>query len=73
MNFSELGKLVLTVGIFLVFLGGFFLLLDKIPFLSRLPGDIHIQRENFDFHFPLMTCIILSVILTILFNIFFRK
>lgn len=56
-----MGGLLLLVGVLLV-LGG------RIPWLGKLPGDIHIQRDNFSFHFPLVTCLILSVILTVLLN-----
>lgn len=56
-----MGGLLLLVGLLLV-LGG------RIPWLGKLPGDIHIQRDNFSFHFPLVTCLILSVILTVLLN-----
>ena len=39
--------------------------LSKFPF-GKLPGDITVQRENFSFHFPLMTSIILSLILSLI-------
>ena len=47
------------------------------PFLSRLglgrlPGDIVIQRDNFTFYFPLMTCILISVLLSVVFWLFNR-
>lgn len=45
--------------------------LSKIPF-GRLPGDIHIVREGFSFHFPIVTCIVISLVLSILFWIFRR-
>ena len=38
--------------------------------LGRLPGDIHIEREGFSFHFPLMTCLVLSAVLTLLLWLF---
>ena len=38
--------------------------------LGRLPGDIHIEREGFSFHFPLVTCLIISVVLSLLLSIF---
>jgi hypothetical protein len=38
--------------------------------LGRLPGDIHIERENFSFHFPLMTSIVVSLVISLLFWIF---
>ena len=57
----------------LIVLGGIFLALgilwrwlQKLPF-GRLPGDIFIKREGFQFFFPLTTCILISIVLTVLF------
>lgn len=68
-----MGKLLITGGIFLIVIGGIFLLGNKIPFIGRLPGDISIQRENFSFYFPLATSIIISILLTIIVNFFLRR
>jgi hypothetical protein len=38
--------------------------------LGRLPGDIHIEREGFSFYFPLMTCLVVSAVLTLLLWLF---
>ena len=38
--------------------------------LGRLPGDIHIEREGFSFHFPIVTCVILSLVLSLLISLF---
>lgn len=65
--FREIGKLLLIFGGILILLGLFFTFGGKIPFLGKLPGDIIIQRENFHFYFPLTTCILISLILTIIF------
>jgi len=69
---GELGRLLLIVGGLMVLLGLFFVLGGKIPFLGRLPGDIHIQRDNLSCTFPLATSILLSIILTVLLNILLR-
>jgi hypothetical protein len=45
----------------------------KVPWLGRLPGDIHIQRGNWSFYFPLVTCLIVSIVLTLLFSLFGRR
>lgn len=45
--------------------------LSKLPF-GRLPGDIHIVREGFSFHFPIVTCIVISLVVSILIWIFRR-
>jgi hypothetical protein len=44
----------------------------RIPFIGRLPGDIHIQGKHFQFYFPNVTCLILSIILSIIFYLFNR-
>ena len=65
-----LGKMLIVVGIVFIVTGLAFLFGDKIPFLGKLPGDISIQKERFSFYFPITTCIIISIILSILFAIF---
>lgn len=61
------GIFLLTAGIILFFLGKF-----NIP-LFRLPGDVYIKKDNFTFYFPLVSCIILSILISLLFNLFFRR
>jgi heme/copper-type cytochrome/quinol oxidase subunit 2 len=68
-NFSNLGKIILFIGIGIAVLGGIILLLSKIPFAGKLPGDISIKRENFSFYFPISTSIIVGIILTIIINV----
>ncbi len=67
-----LGKLLIGVGLLIVILGIILLVIPKVPFLGRLPGDVVVQRENFTFYFPVVSSILLSVILTIILNLFFR-
>lgn len=67
-----LGKLLILSGLSLVVVGLLLTLSPKIPWLGRLPGDILIQRERFTFAFPIVTCLILSLLLTLLANLFFR-
>ena len=71
-NFAAIGRLLVIAGIFLLVLGALFLLGDRIPGLGRLPGDIVIKREGFTFYFPLATCILVSLILSLLARIFRR-
>jgi hypothetical protein len=72
----ELGKLLLLGGIVLVAIGAFFAFGGRLPFrLGRLPGDIAYQGKNSSFYFPIVTCIVLSVALTLIFwviNLFRR-
>lgn len=72
-NLSGFGKILILIGLILALLGGIIYLFGKIPFLGKLPGDIYIKRDNFTFYFPVVTMIIISLILTIIINIFFRK
>jgi hypothetical protein len=65
------GKLLIIIGIILVIVGGIFLLGQKMG-IGKLPGDIYIQKGNFTFFFPVVTCIIISLILTLIAMIFRR-
>ena len=66
------GKLLIVLGFVLTILGLLLTFSGKIPFLGRLPGDIRIERENFSFYFPLGTCILLSLLLSLLLWLFRR-
>jgi hypothetical protein len=72
-----LGKMLLLFGLLMVLLGLVLLVAGhfsgKVPWLGRLPGDIYIQRGNWTFYFPLATCLIISVVLTLLFALFGRR
>ena len=68
------GRLLILTGLFLVVLGVLITISPKIHFpFGRLPGDILIRKENFTFSFPIVTGLILSLLLTLLLNLFFRK
>ncbi len=58
-------RTLILLGLLLVAVGLLWPWLAKLP-LGRLPGDIHMQREGFSFHFPLMTSIVVSVVLSLL-------
>lgn len=68
--FLMFGALMVLLGLALLAVGQF---ADKVPWLGRLPGDIHIQRGNWSFYFPLVTCLLISVVLTLLFSLFGRR
>jgi hypothetical protein len=69
---SELGRVLVIIGIVLVVVGGLAVLGVRLPF-GRLPGDIAIEGERGGFYFPIVTMIVISVILTILVNLFLRR
>jgi Protein of unknown function (DUF2905) len=72
----EIGKLLLVLGIILVAVGAWFAFGGRLPFrLGRLPGDIYHQGRHGSFYFPMVTCILASIVLTLLFwivNLFRR-
>ena len=68
----ELGRIVLIIGIVLVVVGGLAMLGVRLPF-GRLPGDIAIEGEHGGLYIPIATMIILSIVLTVLANLFFRR
>lgn len=65
-NMTSLGKILIGIGLLFVILGAILLVLKHIPFIGKLPGDIYIQKKNFTFYFPLTTCILLSILLSII-------
>ena len=68
----ELGRVILVIGVVLVVVGGLAMLGVRLPF-GRLPGDIAIEGERGGFYVPIVSMIIVSVILTIVFNLFLRR
>jgi hypothetical protein len=74
--FRELGRTLLVLGALLVFIGALLYFGGKLPFrLGRLPGDIVHRGEHTTFYFPIVTCLLLSAALSLLFWLFgqFRK
>ncbi len=63
---TDLGKILVWTGLVLVALGVVLWLGPRVPWLGRLPGDIRIERENFRFYFPLTTCILVSIVVTLI-------
>ncbi len=72
MGFDAMGKMILTLGLIMVLVGGGLLLIGKLG-LGKLPGDIFFQRGNTTFYFPLATSLIVSLVLTIILNLIFRR
>jgi Protein of unknown function (DUF2905) len=71
----QLGKLFILLGAVFLAVGLWLTFAPQVSLwkLGRLPGDIHIKRDNFTFYFPLTTCILVSLLLTLLFSILSRK
>jgi hypothetical protein len=69
---SQLGKGLIVVGVLIAIVGVVLVVGGKLG-LGRLPGDISIQRKNFSFHFPIVTSIVISLVLTVLANLLLRR
>ena len=67
----HIGKVLIVIGLMIAGLG-FLLVLTggKIPWTGHIPGDISIRGKNFTFYFPAVTCLIFSVILSLIFFLF---
>ncbi len=64
-------RLLILAGLLILAAGLAWPWLKRLPF-GRLPGDIHIVREGFSFHFPIVTCIAVSIVITLILWIFRR-
>ena len=69
----DVGKVFIILGALIVLVGLALTFGPRIPFLGRLPGDIAIDRGNVHIYFPIVTCLLLSVVLTLVLNLFFRR
>ena len=69
---SEFAKTLIFFGLLLVVIGVILSLFGRLPWLGNLPGDITIQRGRFTFYFPITTCILISVIISLVLY-FFRR
>ncbi|MDD3732378.1 MAG: DUF2905 domain-containing protein [candidate division Zixibacteria bacterium] len=69
---AQLGKMLIITGALIFILGVIMLFFDRLPFLGKLPGDISFKSGSMKIYIPLATSIIISIILTILLNLFGR-
>jgi hypothetical protein len=69
---NELGKALVILGLVLAAAGAFLWLGFGRNWLGRLPGDVHFSRGNFSFYFPIATCVLASLLLTLLLWLFRR-
>jgi hypothetical protein len=67
---AALGKTLILLGIIIILIGLGLLFAHKIPYMGRLPGDIYVKKDSFTFYFPLGTCIVISVVLSLIFWLF---
>ena len=70
---SDMGKMFIIAGLLFIILGLIMVLAPHVPLVGRLPGDFHVKGKNYNVYFPLASSIILSILLTLLLNLFLRK
>ena len=72
-GFGSVGKTLMIFGVLLFIAGVVVYFGAKFTALGRLPGDIHIERENFSFRFPIVSSFVISLVLTLIINLFFSR
>ena len=72
MDIHGFGRLLIILGVLLVLLGVALVVVGRVPFLPRLPGDLVFRRNGITLFVPVVTMIVVSLILTVLLNLFFR-
>lgn len=72
MDVATIGRLLITFGIVVLAVGILLVVVGKVPFLGRLPGDLVFHRNGFTLFLPIATMIVVSLVLTVLINLFFR-
>jgi len=70
---TDVGKALIVLGLAIALVGVGLTLFGRVPWLGRLPGDIHVQRGNWSFYFPLATSLLLSVVLSLVFYLIGRR
>jgi len=69
---SDLGRILIVTGVVIAVAGVILVVAGRIPWLGRLPGDIYYKSDRVTVYFPLATCLIVSVLLSLLFYLFRR-
>ena len=67
------GKALIVLGLAIAAVGVLLVLVGRIPWLGRLPGDIHVERENWSFYFPLTTSIVISIVISLVLYLIGRR
>jgi len=69
---QQAGKLLIISGLIIAAAGVLIMYSDKIPFLGKLPGDIRIKKDNFEFYFPLATSVVISLIISLIMYLIYK-
>jgi len=69
---TDLGKMLIIFGLLLAAVGVLLTVAGRIPWLGKLPGDIYYKGDHVTFYFPIVTCALVSIVLSLLFYLFRR-
>ena len=69
----SVGKALIVLGLAIAAAGVLLVVVGRIPWLGRLPGDIHVERENWSFYFPLTTSIVISIVISLVLYLIGRR
>jgi hypothetical protein len=69
---ATLAKSLILMGLAIAALGAMLWLFSGVPFLGRLPGDLYLRRGHFTFYFPVVTCILISIVASLIFALLRR-
>jgi len=72
-SMQDLGRSIVVLGLVIAAVGALLMLGPRMPWLGHLPGDVHVERPGLSMHFPLVTCLVVSAVATIVLNLFFRR
>lgn len=70
---NDFAKTAIFFGVVLILVGCIAWVFGKVPGLGKLPGDFYVRKGSFTFYFPLTTCLLLSVLLTLVLTLFGRR
>ena len=70
---SDIGKTLIALGLLIALAGVVLTLAGRVPWLGRLPGDIHVQRGNWSFYFPLATSLVVSIAVSLVLYLIGRR
>ncbi|MGI6678643.1 MAG: DUF2905 domain-containing protein [Dehalobacterium sp.] len=73
MDWQTLGRMLAGIGLLLFVIGLLMIVLGRFFNFGSLPGDIVIKKGNFTFYFPVVTCLVISIILSLLFKLFLKR
>ena len=69
---NDLGKLLIVFGVVLIGVGALLTIAGKLPWLGKLPGDIYYKSDHLTVYFPIVTCLVISVVLSLILYLFRR-